>query len=91
MYIAKEYLDAVDKVCLNCAFGEETCPTCPVRRTVDIAKMTEKETALIKYILVKIHSCPFSDESGVNFDKCCGFGGDGCKECIYKNTNKLLK
>lgn len=45
--MSKEYLDAVDRVCLDCAFGEETCPTCPVRRTVDMHRMGEKESSLI--------------------------------------------
>ena len=30
---SKEYLDAVDRVCIECAFGEGTCLTCPVRLT----------------------------------------------------------
>lgn len=35
----KKYLDAVDVVCLECHYlSEETCETCPVRKTV-----TEKE------------------------------------------------
>lgn len=87
----KEYLDAVDRVCLDCAFGEDTCPTCPVRKTVDLNKMNEKESALINYILREIHSCPFPDENGVDFDKCTGFDSDGCVLCIYRNAEKLLK
>lgn len=30
-----EYSKAVDEVCVNCSFGEETCPKCPVRITYD--------------------------------------------------------
>lgn len=31
----EEYSKAVDEVCVNCSFGEETCPKCPVRITYD--------------------------------------------------------
>lgn len=32
----KEYLDAVDTVCVNCHYGnDEVCETCPVRKTCD--------------------------------------------------------
>lgn len=32
----KEFLDAVDTVCINCHYcREEVCETCPVRKTVD--------------------------------------------------------
>ena len=32
----KEYLDAVDMVCINCHYGsDEVCETCPVRKTCD--------------------------------------------------------
>ena len=32
----KEFLEAVDKVCINCHYcREEVCETCPVRKTVD--------------------------------------------------------
>jgi len=31
----QKYLDAVDIVCWDCKFGEETCEDCPVRKTVD--------------------------------------------------------
>ena len=32
----KKFLDAVDVVCLDCHYlSEETCETCPVRKTVD--------------------------------------------------------
>lgn len=45
---------------------------------------------LINYIINKIHSCPFEDECGVNFEKeCVGFGEAGCKECILRNIDKL--
>ena len=42
MISMENYLVAVDTVCMNCAFGEETCEVCPVRKTVD--KMTANET-----------------------------------------------
>lgn len=32
----KEFLDAVNTVCINCHYcREEVCKTCPVRKTVD--------------------------------------------------------
>lgn len=32
----EEYLDAVDIVCMGCAYNDETfCENCPVRKTVD--------------------------------------------------------
>lgn len=32
----EKYLDAVDVVCMGCAYNEETfCENCPVRKTVD--------------------------------------------------------
>lgn len=32
----KEFLDAVDTVCINCHYcKEEVCDTCPVRKTCD--------------------------------------------------------
>lgn len=32
----KEFLDAVDTVCINCHYlSEETCESCPVRKTCD--------------------------------------------------------
>ncbi len=31
----EEYSKAVDKVCINCSFSEETCLKCPVRITYD--------------------------------------------------------
>lgn len=37
----KKYFDAVDTVCLECAFKEETCTTCPVRQTVDKIRQSE--------------------------------------------------
>ena len=31
-----KYLDSVDVVCINCHYlSEETCETCPVRKTCD--------------------------------------------------------
>ena len=32
----EQYEKAVDFVCLNCAYGEETCDNCPVRKTMGI-------------------------------------------------------
>ena len=33
----KQFLKAVDVVCMDCAFlSEEMCETCPVRKTVDL-------------------------------------------------------
>ena len=33
----KQYLEAVDVVCMDCAFlSEEECEKCPVRKTVDL-------------------------------------------------------
>lgn len=54
--------------------------------------MTEQEKIwiLIDYIINKCHSCPFDDESGVDFEKeCVGFGEIGCGECILRNIGKL--
>lgn len=39
----QKYFDAVDTVCLECAFGEETCTTCPVRQTVDKVRQSEEQ------------------------------------------------
>ena len=51
----KKYLEAVDTVCMECAFQEETCETCPVRKTVDqVKEMTEaaeKESAIRRAML----------------------------------------
>lgn len=52
-------------------------------------KMSDKEKMFVDYILNKMHWCPFDDGSGVDFDKCVGFGEDGCGECIYRNADKL--
>lgn len=50
----------------------------------------EKIWILIDYIINKIHSCPFYDESGIDFEKeCVGFGEVGCGKCILKNIDKL--
>lgn len=50
----------------------------------------EKIWTLIDYIINKCHSCPFDDESGVDFEKeCVGFGEVGCGECILRNIGKL--
>lgn len=52
--------------------------------------MGEKENILIDYILNNIHSCPFEDDCGIDFTKeCVGFREKGCKECIYRNIEKL--
>ena len=31
----REYETSVDRVCIGCDYGEETCNTCPVRKTMD--------------------------------------------------------
>ncbi len=31
-----KYINAVDDVCMACAFGENECEACPVRKTRDI-------------------------------------------------------
>lgn len=46
----QKYFDAVDTVCLECAFGEETCTTCPVRQTVDKVRQNEEENRKNKEI-----------------------------------------
>ena len=51
--------------------------------------MSDKEKMFIDYILNKMHWCPFEDECGVDFNKCVGFGEDGCGDCIYRNADKL--
>ena len=44
--IYKEFLSAVDTVCINCHYlGEETCAGCPVRRTCDNELGKEHEEA----------------------------------------------
>lgn len=52
--------------------------------------MNGKEKTLVDYILSRIHWCPFEDGSGVDFNKCAGFGKDGCGDCIYRNADKLI-
>ena len=52
--------------------------------------MNEKERNLIVYILDNIHACPFSDDCGIDFEKeCVGIFQEGCKECIFRNAEKL--
>ncbi len=51
---------------------------------------TEKICILVKFIINRIHSCPFEDECGIDFEKeCVGFRGPGCDECILRNIEKL--
>ena len=38
----KKFYDAVDVVCLECAFKEDDCNTCPVRLTVDKRRQSEE-------------------------------------------------
>lgn len=38
----KKFYDAVDVVCLECAFKEDDCSTCPVRLTVDKRRESEE-------------------------------------------------
>ena len=50
----------------------------------------EKIRILIGYIKNEIHSCPFDDKSGMDFEKeCVGFGAAGCGECILRHLDKL--
>lgn len=42
----KKYLEAVDVVCLDCDFEEDTCVTCPVRLTCDRIKRTAKTSGI---------------------------------------------
>ena len=50
----------------------------------------EKIWILVDYIINKIHSCPLSDESNIDFEKeCVGFGEVGCGECILRHLDKL--
>lgn len=37
----KKFYDAVDVVCLECAFKEDDCNTCPVRMTADKRRQSE--------------------------------------------------
>ena len=39
----KKYFDAVDIVCMECAFTEKTCSGCPVRMTVDHIRTKQEE------------------------------------------------
>lgn len=53
-------------------------------------QVEEINTILIDYILNNIHWCPFKDETDIDFEKeCVGFRENGCKECIYRNIDKL--
>lgn len=79
--------------CKNFTVNISDCQNYSINRQ-DCAdrKMSKQERILIliHYIINKIHSCPFEDESGVDFEKeCVGFGEDGCGDCIYRNTDKL--
>ena len=52
--------------------------------------MTDTEKSLIDFIHDNWHWCPFKDESGIDFENgCVGFREAGCKECIYRNADKL--
>lgn len=49
----------------------------------------EKIRILIGYIINKMHSCPFENESVIDFEKCVGFGESGCGECILRHLDEL--
>lgn len=52
--------------------------------------MTNTEKSLVDFIYDNWHWCPFKDESGIDFEnECVGFREAGCKECIYRNADKL--
>lgn len=40
--MANNFYDAVDIVCMECFFVEDTCETCPVRKVVDYKRKEEK-------------------------------------------------
>lgn len=75
------------------------CPECGqhikwrggVYKEVDVmAGMNYTEKILTNYIIDRIHSCPFEDDCGIDFEKeCAGLGEPGCMECIIKNIDKL--
>lgn len=47
---------------------------------------------LAKYIVQNIHSCPFDEGSGIDFEKdCTGFGSPGCPACVTKNAARLAR
>lgn len=62
-----------------------------INELVDVmAGMNYTEKILTNYIIDKIHSCPFEDDCGIDFEKeCVGFGEPGCMECILRNIEKL--
>lgn len=35
---ASIFHEAVDIVCMECAYGEETCDSCPVRKTIEVRR-----------------------------------------------------
>ena len=39
----KVYQDAVNIVCTNCTFKEETCDNCPIRKTMNIVTGEENK------------------------------------------------
>ena len=71
-----------------------TCPKCEGSFDIDIDEvfidLMEKTKSLVDFIHDNWHWCPFKDESGIDFEKeCVGFREAGCKECIYRNVEKL--
>ena len=57
----EKYLEAVDIVCMDCAYGEDTCDTCPVRNTIlliqrKIKEVEETEKKCNKYANVSINN-----------------------------------
>lgn len=45
---------------------------------------------LAEHIIANGHSCPFDDQSGIDFEnECVGFGEPGCTACLLKHSNRL--
>ncbi len=56
----------------------------------EFKKNKERIRILIGYIINEIHSCPFDDKSGIDFEKeCVGFGDAGCCKCVIRHLDKL--
>lgn len=51
---------------------------------------SDREAAILDWMLRNTHSCPFADDCGLDFDtECKGFGTDGCRACILRNIVKF--
>lgn len=80
----------VDRAALNEARKAQDMKKQNVSNELEKCLMNEKEAILIDYIINTTHSCPFDDDSGIDFEKeCVGFGKKGCGNCIYRNIYKL--